>query len=112
MVRFRSVLKLEALDAREVPSAATPLHGGHRDPLPAVAPRHYALAGHGGGSYATDEVWTDAGPQYHLSGSAQVADLGRVTIAGSVGGVGFVQRGHAHGSLTLSGAKGSVTLEL
>jgi hypothetical protein len=103
---FRTNLKLEALGSRDLPSA------GMATPAPAILHQHYALAGHGSGSYTRNLNMPDAGSKYQLTGTAQLADLGQVSVSGKVGGTGFTQHGHAYGTLTFTNAKGSVTLEL
>jgi len=111
----RPPLELEPLDARVLPSV-TP----HAVPLPpvaaALAPAPSAavhiLDGHGHGTYTSDLAIPDVGTTYHFTGTADLAGMGRVTVSGSVTSVGFIQSGRAHGFLTFSNAKGSVTLEI
>ncbi len=69
------------------------------------------LRGTGLGDY-TEQLSPNGGPQFDLAGSASLAALGGVTVAGSVSPVGLVTRGHATGTLTLSNANGSVTIDL
>jgi hypothetical protein len=70
------------------------------------------LAGQGTGTFIHELGIPEIGQKYDLSGSAMLAGLGRVAVRGSVESVGFVLHGHAWGTLTLSNAKGSVTLRL
>jgi hypothetical protein len=101
--------QVEGLDARILPSVAPlPLPPG---PAVVVAQPH-PLTGHGHGTYFGGLEIPDLGAQYHLSGSADLAGLGHVTVTGDVHGVGFVREGYAGGTLTFTNAKGSVTVEL
>jgi hypothetical protein len=108
-------LRLEELGARVLPSA-TPLA-----PAPptnaalvyhTMPATHHPLAGHGHGNYSADAIQSGAGITYNLQGTANLADLGHVSIKGWVHSVGFIQNGHAGGQLTFSNGKGSVTVEL
>ena len=73
-----------------------------------------ALAGHvtPAGFIAVDPMPVDVGAVYGLSGAGTLAELGSVTLTGSLRATGFVGRGHATGELTISSAHGSVTLDL
>src|SRR5437016_2847964 len=91
--------QLEPLGDRILPSAAVP-----------TAP--HPLAGRGEGAYAADAVQSGAGTAYRLDGAADLKGLGPATITGVVNAVGFIQQGHAGGTLTFATARGSVTVEL
>jgi hypothetical protein len=91
-------LGLELLDSRLAPGTV-------------IFPPPFLLTGHGAGSF-TREVGIPEGQKYHLLGSATLNGLGRVAVTGSVESVGFILHGHAWGVITLSNAKGSVTLLL
>jgi hypothetical protein len=54
----------------------------------------------------------DTGSVYNLNGSGTLANQDAVTLTGSLHGTGFVKGGHATGELTITGAHGSVTLDL
>jgi hypothetical protein len=107
-------MEVEPLGDRILPSAsplsvpAAPLAAA----LAAQQPPVHILTGHGQGTYTADQIMSGAGAQYRLQGTANLAGLGRVTVSGSVSGVGFIQHGHAGGTLTFSNARGSVTLQL
>ena len=108
----RPPLELERLDARILPSA-TPL------PIPslpaaAVAPSTaiHILDGHGHGTYTADRIISDAGPEYRLTGTADLAGMGHVRVTGLLHGVGFMAHGRAGGTLTFSNGEGSVTVQL
>ena len=111
MARNRVVLRVEGLDGRTVPSV-TPLTA----PLgPAVAPTsvtQHALAGSGQGTYKTGDAVPDAGREYHLDGSGTFAGLGPVKIHGTVLTPGLILGVEAGGTLTFSGPKGSVKVQL
>ena len=115
MATRRPPLQLESLDSRVLPSV-TPL----AIPLPPVAaalapspsaPVHI-LDGHGHGTYTSDLAIPETGTTYHFTGTADLAGMGRVAVSGSVTSVGFIDHGRAHGFLTFSNARGSVTVEI
>jgi hypothetical protein len=108
MFRFRPALRVESLESREAPSALTPPPPAP----PAVVRQQYALTGNAAGVFHGDEVQSGAGLKYHLDGSAQLAGPGQVSVSGTISAVGFIQRGRAGGTLTLSNGRGSVTLEV
>src|SRR5262245_44028232 len=98
---------LEELGARVLPSAS---------PLP-VAPDAansppYRLSGHAEGGFSARPSNPDAGASYSLSGQGRFLGLDLISVSGWVRSAGFVRHGHASGSLTLTSAKGSVTLAL
>jgi hypothetical protein len=72
----------------------------------------HALAGQTHGIYAVGLPVTDIGGVYSVTGSGNLGRLGQVTISGTVSGVGNIIRGRARGTLTISNANGSVTLDL
>jgi hypothetical protein len=84
--------QVEELDARIVPAVL--------------------LTGQGQGTYSADLVQSGAGAQYRLSGNADIQGLGHVSVSGSLHGVGFIQHGHAGGTLTFTNAHGSLTVDL
>ncbi|HEV3143115.1 MAG TPA: hypothetical protein VGZ47_04445, partial [Gemmataceae bacterium] len=49
---------------------------------------------------------------YHLFGEGTVKGMGQVEMQIDVYGVGFQTRGTAHGTITFSNAKGSVTVKI
>jgi hypothetical protein len=109
----RRPLQLEELSARVLPSAnplvAVHAHVAHH------AAKHEAqppLDGKGHGTYTDDPIQSGAGITYTLGGTAKFAGLGKVTVAGTVHAVGFIQEGNASGELTFTNANGSVTVEL
>lgn len=70
------------------------------------------LVGQGQGTFVADAVQSGAGTAYHLTGDADLHGLGHVSVSGSLHGVGFIQQGHAGGTLTFANAKGSLTVEV
>jgi predicted outer membrane repeat protein len=69
------------------------------------------LTGHGSGSYTSTSV-PDAGVTYSVQGTADLADLGHVSVTGSLQSVGFIVVGQATGQLIFSNDRGSVTIKL
>jgi hypothetical protein len=75
---------------------------------PAEAPDG-AFAGH----FTPAPIAVDAGAFYSLTGFGTLAKQeGPVSLTGSLQAVGLIPRGNATGELALTGAKGSVTLDL
>jgi hypothetical protein len=64
------------------------------------------------GGYSTDPVQSGAGAQYHFQGAGHLAGMGDVEVGGNLSGVGFIEHGHAHGTLTFHNVWGSITIEL
>jgi hypothetical protein len=73
---------------------------------------HLSLRGEVSGVWLPHPGNPDTGLAQELNGSGSVAPLGAVQVSGSLQGPGFVARGHATGTLTLSAAGGSITLRL
>jgi hypothetical protein len=111
MAHRRTTLHVEALGARVLPGVAlphVPASAIHTVP-PAV---QASLHGRGSGHYTVQPPRPDAGAQDQFAGSVELAGLGHFAVQGGIRGVGFVLRGHAHGTLTLTGAHGALSLEL
>ena len=104
---------LETLDARALPSAVLT---APTDPVPVVIaapPASHPLHGVGQGEY-TDPAFghVDAGISHSLHGTVALQGLGTFDMTGWVNGTGMILGGRAMGQLTLTNAKGSLTLEL
>jgi hypothetical protein len=96
--------QLESLEGRLALSA-----GG----MSAVAkPHHVALNGEVGGSFSFTPTNPDVGHSQTLTGSGMVSPLGQVSASGTLTSLGFIAKGRATGSFTLSNANGSVTIAL
>ena len=79
MTNRQSPLRLEELGERAAPAVLTPM------PVPTFAApivSHDALAGHGIGSFAGQEVIPDAGQTFHFQGTADLATVGHVAVSG------------------------------
>lgn len=63
-------------------------------------------------SYTTQAPFPDSGTTLALAGFGRVQPLGVVQVTGEIHTVGFVRRGRATGTLTLSNNRGTVTLDL
>ncbi len=57
-------------------------------------------------------VPADSGVKLDLSGSGRLWRLGRTTLSGSLHGPGYIDQGHAEGTLTLTTPRGTETLAL
>jgi hypothetical protein len=116
MTDFRLAIRVEELDARELPSAApvapvvTEAHTAPANPPRELGPR--ALAGWIAGDFAVRPAIPDTGERIDLVGNGRLAETGRVTVTGHLTGVGMVWHGHATGTLTIRTAHGALTLEL
>jgi hypothetical protein len=114
---------VERLDDRTLPSVSPwPgwLSAGHWDGQPPwaehihqqAAHHHLALQGAIAGTYTTVPTIPDTGMTQQLDGAGNVKPLGAVTAMGTIHMPGFIREGRATGTLTLTNAHGSVTLQL
>jgi hypothetical protein len=103
-------LTIDVLEARALPS-----HAISTVPLAIAAVSHAAppsqsLSGHASGNFSTSVPAGDAGSVYTFSGTGNIAKLGKIQVFGSIMAVGDEMHGHAQGTITFSGDKGSLTL--
>jgi hypothetical protein len=116
MIRNSTLLNLEELGGRILPSTTLPapsLAGALAStPQPAVSP----LSGQGLGTYTNPAVpgalTVNGLTTYNLKGTANLAGMGQVTVSGTIHSVGFVITGQATGFITFSNSRGSVTIAL
>jgi hypothetical protein len=116
--------RLERLDDRDLPSAtpgliwtqaAQALHllvpavAGHAG---IVQNHQLALQGTITGTWARAPGIPDVGGQQGLAGTGTLKTLGTVAAMGTIHTPGFIRAGHATGTLTLTNARGTVTLQL
>jgi hypothetical protein len=106
-----TLLRLEELDARTLPSVTIPTTTAPAAAAAAPNPSH-PLHGTGAGHYLGHSLVVDAGLSYALTGKADLAGLGSFKMSGWVQGVGMVASGRATGQLVLSSAQGTITLAL
>src|SRR5262249_21963193 len=64
------------------------------------------------GQYTTSGAIPDVGVSYSLRATGKLGTLGTTTVTGSLTSLGFVATGRAGGTLTLTNARGSITLRL
>ena len=64
------------------------------------------------GDYHRHDSTPDKGSIYNLSGSGDVSGVGHAFVTGKIHTIGNVSQGHAHGTLFISGANGTITLRL
>jgi hypothetical protein len=113
-----ATLCLEELDDRIVPSVTAahttlPVMVGPIEQSTAImqpGPSPGVLTGNGQGQYVRELVPGAQGGRYAMQGSADLGDMGKVSVKGFVQSPGGI--GHAYGTLTLTNANGSVTLRL
>ena len=105
---------VEELETRAVPSTVPFLATGASGMLGAHANGNAAAALTGllTGSYTPAPGIPDAGLRFTLQGGGTVSGMGKVTLTGSLHGVGYTVAGHAGGELVLTNAHGSLTLRL
>ena len=115
-------LQFEVMESREVLSASLagaslaspvlvslpsiPIPPPHEPPVQLVV-----LQGLLSGSYSA-HTFPDVGTTYDLSGKGQVRPFGPMDVTGTLHSLGFIQQGHAGGTLTLSDSQGTLTLQL
>jgi hypothetical protein len=113
----RTILRVEELGQRVLPSAS-PLTFHPTAFVAPFAQAHHAtsqdqnLHGNGVAVYTSSMQIPDTGTSYNLRGVGSFGAVGVATITGELHSVGFIMQGHATGTLTLTNARGSVTLEL
>jgi hypothetical protein len=106
--------RVEELEPRDIPSSS---------PLSSLYPQtgqtassnislRAALVGGLIGTFKQTRLVGDTGVSYALAGAGKVRPLGQVTVTGSMTATGFVRVGHAGGTLTLTGAGGTLKLRL
>ncbi len=110
MSLHRTTLRVEELGQRTLPSVTV------AQPVPmATAIVHqttHPMTGTSRGEFAQAAPAPGSSEAYRLSGTAHVAGMGEVRVKGSVHTVGNTRSGTAIGTITLSNARGSVTLRL
>lgn len=107
MIVRRTVLRLEQLGERALPSAAVPAAAT------AAALQSHMPGGQAHGTYSVLPGNPDIGKAYHVQGSGHVrGGVGDFTFTGTLHALGFIREGRATGTLTLSNAKGTLTLAL
>jgi hypothetical protein len=65
-----------------------------------------------GGTWRTEPTLPDVGTIQNLQGTGVFAPLGSVRISGTLHTPGLILKGHTTGTLVLSNAQGSVTVQL
>jgi hypothetical protein len=73
---------------------------------------HHHLAGSASGTWTAQPGIPDVGASQNLVGEGKLKGLGDVQVQGSLHLTGFIQSGHAEGTLVLTNPNGSVTLAL
>ena len=92
-------------------AGARPPHVGNGS-VTARGSNRMTLTGRIGGTWRPLRQTTDAGGTYQLSGNGDVSPLGPVQVSGSLHSLGTSQNGGTTGSVTLTGAHGTLTLAL
>jgi hypothetical protein len=115
MKRTRHCPRLEPLENKALLSAVDMMVTASEAPvllLPKVAHHQIALNGSVSGPWTVTPGIPDIGSSQTLTGSGTVKPLGQVSASGTLHLTGFIAVGHATGTLTLTNARGSVTLQL
>jgi len=116
-------LGVESLEGRVTPSTTalvqpTVVHTStvavttHTVTTPAPTATVHALAGVDTGTYICTLRYGTTNSGYHFNGTAVTKAMGTVAVQADVYGVGFHDFGYAHGTITFTNAKGSVTVAL
>jgi hypothetical protein len=103
----RASIGAEPLEGRTVLSTAAPLKGALVHGI-----SYLDLQGSAHGTPSTVVGNPDVGTTVDFHGSGVVSGLGSVKISGSLHGTGFFANTHVEGSITLSNARGDITLQL
>ena len=104
---------VESLEGRVVLSTAgTSMIASPTGTAPGQGPAYLDIQGSGHGSVLSTRHNPDTGTAEVLLGSATVKGEGPVLITGTVQGTGNIARGQAGGSITISDARGDLTLKL
>jgi hypothetical protein len=74
--------------------------------------KHHHLVGSVSGTWTSEPSIPDTGEIQNLVGNGNLKGLGVVRVQGSLHMPGFIQSGHAEGTLKLTNRPGSVTLAL
>ena len=103
----RTVLELQALGERTLPSGVVPT------PVPfGSAVIAHSSHDHGTAIYKGPAISIDAGTGFALTGAANLGVLGPFQMKGFIQGVGMVASGRAMGEITLTNSHGTITLAL
>jgi hypothetical protein len=114
----RSAFRVESLEGKTLLSGLTIStgagvpHAAIVNSLQANAATPILFAGTVHGFYTSDAHIPDTGVGYTIVGAGRLAGLGRVLATGSLHSLGFIQTGHASGTLMLGTARGSLSLTL
>jgi hypothetical protein len=108
----RTLLRVEELGPRTLPSGSPLLAAAPAAAARTATAPQPALAGMGSGAYVVGFGVPDAGAAYTFTGSAFFLGLGPATVQGSIRAVGFTVTGQARGTLTFTTARGAVTVAL
>ena len=104
MARRNGTPQVELLEGRLA------LSGGGAAAL--AVPHRVALNGQVGGTFLLAPTIPDTGDSQAITAAGSVAPLGKVNASGLLTTPGFIARGRATGSITLSNTNGSVTIQL
>jgi hypothetical protein len=114
-------LRIDVLEGRALPSlilgqTPPPAPTSGEVAVPTMMYSHPAAilsqpTGHLAGTY-TRTISVDSGSEYSFTGAGHTLHLGATTVTGTIDTVGSVRAGHATGTLTITGANGSLTLQV
>jgi hypothetical protein len=106
--------RVEELESRAVPSSVPFLVTGPSGMLGAHTQGNAAalLSGMLTGTCTPAPGVPDAGTHFNVHGSGKLSVLGHVSVTGTLHSTGYTRVGHAGGTLVLTTAHGSLTLQL
>ena len=87
-------------------------HHARRHPAAVATPQVLVLSGDVIGTLTTTFTFSDGSSTASLTGTGTVAPVGAVSVSGSLSTPGFVTGGAAEATVTLTGAAGSLVLQL
>ena len=103
--------RLDALESREL-LTTLPVEPDLLAPPPAAAEQVHASMLPIHGTLTSIRTLPDVGAAYRLSGSGRLPGFGPAQVKGTLNAPGFIAEGHAAGTVTITGRRGSVRLDL
>lgn len=107
----RRTPRLDALESREL-LTTVPVEPDLLAPPPVAAEQIHTSALPVHGTLTSVPTMPDVGAGYRLAGSGRLTGFGPAQVKGGLNAPGFIAQGHAGGTVTITGRRGSVRLDL